>query len=129
MKCKDCPEFTFSLRRGAIASYGYEPDGYEPDGYMNQNKGYCLLKEEHVHGKRLTSCKHHPEADSLTDEQYKQLRHAERQTEYKRAKVKPHGLTTQDLRYRQTRARSGKGGYSQLQNEKLKNSLLTAEDK
>jgi hypothetical protein len=119
MKCKDCPKFEFSLRRAAIAG----------EGYMRLNNGYCRLKDEHVNGKRLTSCMDHPEAESKSEEELRKLRHAETCLRYRHAKVESIKLTTQGLRYRQTRARSGKGGYSQLQSEKLKNSLLTAEDK
>ena len=119
MKCKDCPRFEFSLRRGAIAG----------EGYMRTNNGYCKLKDEHVNGKTLTGCRNHPEAESKTEAELRRLRHAETRLNYYHARVEQSKLTTQGLRYRQTRARSGKGGYSQLQNEKLKNSLLTAEDK
>ena len=93
MKCKDCPWFEFSLRRGAIAG----------EGYMRQNNGYCRLKDEHVNSKRLTSCMNHPEAESKSEDELRRLSHAERCLKYYKAKVSPSGLTTQGLRYRQMR--------------------------
>jgi len=90
MKCKDCPKFEFSLRRGAIAG----------EGYMRTNNGYCRLKDEHVNGKRLTSCRDHPEAVLMSEEELKRRKHAEAQLRYYKARVKPLGLTTQGLRYK-----------------------------
>jgi len=93
MKCKDCPRFEFSLRRGAIAG----------EGYMRTNNGYCRLKDEHVNGKRLTSCRDHPEAESKSEEELRKLRHAETCLRYHHGKVGPLMLTQQDRRYRQMR--------------------------
>ena len=91
MKCKDCPKFEFSLSRGAIAG----------EGYMRLNNGYCRLKDEHVNGKRLTSCSDHPEAGSMSEEEMKRLKSAEVQLRYYKARMAPLKLTTQGLRYRQ----------------------------
>ena len=91
MRCKDCPKFEFSLSRGAIAG----------EGYMRLNNGYCRLKDEHVNGKRLTSCNNHPEAGSMSEEEMKRFKSAEVQLRYYRARAEPSKLTTQDLRYRQ----------------------------
>ena len=90
MKCKDCPRFEFSLSRGAIAG----------EGYMRLNNGYCRLKDEHVNGKRLTSCSDHPEAGSKSEAELRKLRHAETCLRYHHGKVEPLKLTTEGLRYR-----------------------------
>ena len=93
MKCKDCPRFEFSLRRGAIAG----------DGYMRTNNGYCRLKDEHVNGKTLTGCRDHPEAKTKTEAELRRLRHAETRLNYYHGKVDPLMLTQQGRRYRQMR--------------------------
>ena len=87
MKCKDCPRFEFSLRKGAIAG----------EGYMRMNNGYCRLKDEHVSGKRLTGCRDHPEAESKSEVELRRLRHAETRLRFYHAKVEPIKLTTQGM--------------------------------
>jgi len=70
---------------------------------MRQNNGYCRLKDEHVNGKRLTSCIYHPEAESKSEAELRRLRHAETRLRFYHARVEPSKLTTQGLRYRQMR--------------------------
>lgn len=91
MKCKDCPNFEFSLRREAIGIEG------------RQNKGYCRLKDKHVDGKSLTGCRDHPEAETKSETELRRLRHCETNLRFYHAKVDIIKLTTQGLRYRQMR--------------------------